>query len=181
MGTAVTLPFARYRDLYIAALDGLDPYRRPLASLVCAVVRFALNSFGNPAVTGFAPLDGASQSLATLAGCPSAVAAMVPAAGGLKVGVCPLDDGVSRVLDLWRRLRERSSWSPALEEECRQVAHAGALDAPDREKALALWAEAALRASPDAAAEPLRLLSATYPFGNWASAERDRMTDGRGD
>jgi hypothetical protein len=30
---------------------------------------------------------------------------MVPAAGGPTIGVCSLDDGVSRVLDLWR-LRE---------------------------------------------------------------------------
>lgn len=182
VGVAVTLPFARYRDLYIAALDGLEAYRRPLADLVCAAVRFALNSFGNPATTGFAPLDGASRTLATLAGGSSAVAAVAPAAvGGRTIRVCPLDDGVSRVLDLWQRLRERPAWSPALEEECRQVANSGALDAPDREKALALWAEAALRASPDAAAEPLGLLSATYPFGTWASAERERMMDGRRD
>lgn len=61
------------------------------------------------------------------------------------------------------------------------MANSGALDVPDREKALALWAEAALRASPDAAAEPLGLLSATYPFGTWAAAERERMMDGRRD
>lgn len=64
MAAAVTLPFARYRDLYVVALDGLEPYRRPLADLVCAAVRFALNNFGSPATTGFAPLDGAYRSLA---------------------------------------------------------------------------------------------------------------------
>lgn len=178
---AVTLPFARYRDLYVAALDGLEPYRRPLPDLVCALVRFALNAFAAPAPTGYGPLDGAARTLAALAnGQPETRAASSPS-GGATVAVCPLDDGVSRVLDLWRRLRERPAWSPALAEECRQVASSGAFDAPDREKALALWAEAALRTSPDAAAEPLGLLSATYPFGTWASAERERMTDARRD
>ncbi len=182
LAAQVTLPFARYRELYVAALEGLQPYRRPLADLVCAVVRFALNAFVTSAPTGFAPLDGASQSLAALAGERSVTVGPSSHGGsGTTVGVCPLDDGVSRVLDLWRRLRERPAWSPALEEECRQVAHSDTLDALDREKALALWAEAALRASSLAAAEPLGLLSATYPFGTWASAERERMTDARGD
>ncbi len=177
IGSAVTLPFARYRDLYVEALDVLESYRRPIADLVCAVVRFALNSFGAPAATGFAPLDGASRSLAALADGVPVVGGPLHLAGGRMVGVCPLDDGVSRVLNLWRRLQERPAWSPVLEEECRQVAQSWALDAPDREKALALWAEAVLRASPEAAAEPLALLSATYPFGTWASAERKRMVD----
>jgi hypothetical protein len=181
LAAQVTLPFARYRDLYVAALDGLQPYRRPLADLVCAVVRFALNTFGTSAPTGFVPLDAASQTLAALAdGRSVTVVPSLYTDSGTTVGVCPLDDGVSRVLDLWRRLRERPAWSPALEEECRQIANADSLDALDREKALALWAEAALRASPSVAAEPLRLLSATYPFGSWASAERERMTDARG-
>ena len=181
VAATVTVPFARYRDLYVAALDGLEPYRRPLPDLVCAVVRFALNSFGIPATTGFAPLDGTAQYLAELAGAPSATNEIASPVDGARVGVCPLDDGVSRLLDLWRRLSERPAWSPALEEECRQVANSSALDAPDREKALALWAKAALRASPDAASEPLRLLSATYPFGTWASAERERTANGRRD
>lgn len=182
LAAQVTLPFARYRDLYVAALDGLQPFRRPLADLVSAIVRFALNSFERSTPTGFLPLDGASQSLAVLAGMSSIAGRPSPFEGrGTTIGVCPLDDGVSRVLDLWRRLRERQAWSPALEEECRQVASSSLLDALDREKALALWAEAALRASPQAAAEPLGLLSATYPFGTWASAERERMIDAHGD
>src|SRR4051794_17110754 len=86
----------------------------------------------NPAVTGFAPLDGASRSLAALVQGHAATALKLPQEAGPTLGVCPLDDGVSRVLDLWRRLRERPAWSPALEEECRQVANAQVLDAPDR-------------------------------------------------
>jgi hypothetical protein len=177
----VTLPFSRYRDFYVSALDGLQPYRRPLADLVCAVVRFALNTFGTSALTGFAPLDEASQSLAVLAGGRSVTVGPSPyGSSGATVAVCPLDDGVSRVLGLWRRLRERPAWSPALAEECREVADSASLDAVDRAKALALWAEAALRASPRSAAEPLGRLSALYPFDTWATAERERMTDARG-
>jgi hypothetical protein len=120
-------------------------------------------------------LDGAFASLAAVAGKGSAgpKKAIDLNENGPRIDICPLDDGVSRVLNLWQRLRDRSHWTPSLEEECRQAAGAITLDAPDREKVLALWAEAAIRASADAA-EPLSLLSATYPFSTWASALRER-------
>jgi hypothetical protein len=128
-----------------------------------------------PSSTGYAPLDGAFATLGHSAGYgspPSATALEAPAATRT-VEVCPLDDGVSRVLALWQRLRERPQWTPSLEEECQQAAGTRALDAPDKEKLLALWAITALRASADAS-EPLSLLSATHPFGAWASGERDK-------
>jgi hypothetical protein len=175
MNASPTLPYARYRELYGEALDGLAPYRRPLSDLVCSVIRFALNVFSVPSSTGYAPLDGAFSTLEQLTEFRSPLpesAADIHAAART-VEVCPLDDGVSRILVLWQRLRDRPQWTPSLEEECRQAAGARALDAPDKQKVLALWAVSALRASADAS-EPLSLLSATHPFGAWASGERDK-------
>lgn len=176
----VTLPFARYADLYAQSCRGLQRHRRPLANLVCGIVRFALNDFsGPPAWTGLSELDAVFADLATLAGNPPAAVPLAMATGGAQVAVCALDDGVTRILGLWRRLRERPAWSPALAEECRQAAGSDVLDADDRTKALAVWAQAALRSGPDTAAEPLARLSATYPFDTWASRERERMANGR--
>jgi hypothetical protein len=172
---SVTLPYAEYRALYIQALDGLAPFQRPLPNLVRAVVRFALNDFTALAPTGFTPLDEAMRTLARLAGTTEAPVEVGQNVGSsASIAICPLDDGVSRVLDLWARLRSRPAWTPNLEEECRLTANAKTLDVLDRQKVLALWAEAALRTDAKAAAEPLQLLAATYPFGQWASAERER-------
>lgn len=178
MNASPTLPYARYRDLYGEALAGLDPFRRPLSDLICSVIRFSLNIFSVPFSTGYAPLDGTFATLEHLAGygsAPHTPVLEVPAAART-IEVCPLDDGVSRVLALWQRLRDRPQWTPSIEEECRQAAGAQALDAPDKQKILALWAVAALRASADAS-EPLSLLSATHPFGAWASSERDKVAE----
>jgi hypothetical protein len=177
----VTMPFSHYRALYNQSLDGLLPYRRPLPDLVCAVIRFAQNNFSAPSLTGFPPLDGAVR---TLAACvvddrsgaidlPTEAQPPLPIDSPDRAEICPLDDGVSRVLDLWARLQERRHWTQTLEDECRQASNAATLDAPDKEKVLALWALAALRASADAS-EPLSRLAPTFPFGPWASSEREK-------
>ncbi len=177
----VTMPFAHYRALYNQSLDGLQPYRRPLPDLVCAVIRFAQNNFSAPSITGFPPLDGAVRSLAacvlndrsSVTELPPEAEPLHPSASQDRAEICPLDDGVSRVLDLWARLQERRHWTQTLEDECRQASNAASLDAPDKEKFLALWAMAALRASADAT-EPLSRLAPTFPFGPWASTEREK-------
>jgi hypothetical protein len=176
---SVSLAFAQYRSLYGAAEEALQPFHRPLPVVIRAIVQFALNNFSAPIVTGFGPLDDAVRTLLPLAGfgkLPSTFSS--ECAKDRRIELCPVDDGVSRILDLHRRLTERVSWSPALAEECRQVANASTLDAPDREKGSALWANAALRVSMAAAAEPLRLLSGVYPFGTWARLHLERLTDG---
>lgn len=178
---SVTMPFVRYRALYNQALDGLQPYRRPLPDLVCAVIRFALNNFSAPSVTGFPPLDGAVRSLAACVpdersgatDLPTEAPPSPPIDSPDRAEICPMDDGVSRVLDLWARLQERRHWTQTLEDECRQASNAATLDAPDKEKVLALWALAALRASADAT-EPLSRLAPTSSFGPWASSEREK-------
>ena len=177
----VTMPFAHYRALYNQALDGLQPYRRPLPDLVCAVIRFAQNNLSAASVTGYPPLDGAVRTLAAYvpddrggaADPPDEGQSSPPIGSPDRAGICPLDDGVSRVLDLWARLQERRHWTQTLEDECRQASNAATLDAPDKDKVLALWALAALRASADAT-EPLSRLAPTFPFGPWASSEREK-------
>jgi hypothetical protein len=177
----VTTAFAHHRALYNQSLDRLQPYRRPLSDLVCAVIRFAQNNFSAPSITGFPPLDGAA-SFFTACVCDDGNGATDPTIGAElsqtvdpqhRVAICPLDDGVSRVLDLWERLQERRHWTQTLEDECRQASNAATLDAPDKEKVLALWALAALRTSADAT-EPLSRLAPTFPFGPWASSEREK-------
>jgi len=177
----VTMPFAHYRALYNQALDGLQPYRRPLPDLVCAVIRFAQNNFSAASTTGYPPLDGA---VCTLAACvpddrsgatdlPDEAQPSPPVSSQDRAEICPLDDGVSRILGLWTRLRDRRHWTQTLEDECRQTSNAATLDASDKEKVLALWALAARRASADPT-EPLSRLAPTFPFGPWASSEREK-------
>lgn len=177
----VTTSFSRYRDLYNTALLGLQPYSRPLPALICAVIRFALNNFSMPSVTGFTPLDGAAGTLTQSVRERGEPPVRRPPDQDVpdqpeptaRAEICPLDDGVSRVLALWARLRERRRWTKTLEDECRHAAMATTLDAPDREKVLALWALAALRMSADAS-EPLSRLASVFPFANWASEEREK-------
>ncbi len=180
-GVNVTMPFARYREKYNRALDGLQAYRRPLPDLVCAVIRFAQNNFSAASLTGYPPLDGAVRTVAACVSydrsgatnLPTEAQPSPPSAFPDRAEICPLDDGVSRVLDLWTRLQERRHWTQTLEDECRQTSNAATLDAPDKEKVLALWALASLRASADAT-EPLSRLAPTFPFGPWASAKREK-------
>jgi len=180
----VTMPFTHYRTLYNQALNGLQPYSRPLSDLVCAVIRFAQNTFSTPGITGFRPLDGAMRSLAgcilddhrMTEDCSSKPELSDNVEKQARVDICPLDDGVSRVLDLWARLLERRYWTQTLEDECRQASSAATLDAPDKEKILVLWAVAALHAAADAS-EPLSRLAPTYPFGTWAISEREKRAE----
>ena len=68
-------------------------------------------------------------------------------------------------------------WSPILNEECRKAAASDILDAMDRQKALAIWAVSAWRLdAKESATEPLRQISATYPFSNWAERYLESVT-----
>lgn len=177
---AVTLPYASYRDLYGQALGGLQFHRRPLSDLISATLRFARNDFRFALQSSGSPvLDCANCMLSKIAGTNSDTGASYKReriSSPRIVSAAPVDDGISRALMLMERLNSARYWSASLEEECRQTSEAVSLDAPDREKALALWAVAALRLGcAKAAQDPLARLSATYPFGTWASAERERM------
>lgn len=180
LGTGVTLRPAEADELYAEALQGLKEFERPLAVVVCGLVRFAFNDFSTPPQeTGFGRLDLCSHALSRLLG---QVVAARAKEGDPKVGriikLCPVDQAVDRILELSERLARQNRWGPTLLEECEQAAAAETLTGRDRTKVLALWASTALRLGATEAAErPLAQLRNTYPFGPWAAFELDRMEE----
>lgn len=172
---ALTTPFSRYREAYGSALQRLSDLDRPLARLVCDVIRFAMNDFSSTSSeTGFWELDLANALLRD----PNAkVLPHALESGVARKPICPIDHGTGQILDLAARMSRQARWSPILDEECRNIANSEILDANDRQKALAIWAVAAWRlGAHDNAAEPLRQISATYPFSGWAESYLERVT-----
>jgi hypothetical protein len=167
-GETITSPLARYRELFGSSIESLAPRRRPLAHLLCCIMRFAMNDLSIEASeTGFGELDLAR---AMLKGPRHAPPTALPAPGSRRT-ICPIDHGTARIIDLAVSLSREERWGPVLSEACRQVAEADSLDLMDREKALALWAVTAWRLGAFAEATgPLARLSATYPFSTWAAA-----------
>lgn len=182
IGTGVTLPPSEADEFYGAALEGLKGFNRPLAAVVCGLVRFAFNDFGYvDKRTGFRRLDRCNTVLAPLLGVQVArVTRMAEGKAGSVVKLCPVDQAIDRILDLAERLDRQTRWGPSLLEDCRQAAEAQTLAARDRVKVHALWAATALQLEAnEPALEPLRQLRATYPFGAWASGQLDRMEERR--
>jgi len=171
---ALTTPFARYRELYGSAVQRLTDFDRPLARLVGDVIRFALNDFSRTTTeTGFRELDIANGLLKD----PSQDLCLPVDEDGVRRSVCPIDHATSRVLNLAGRMSKQTRWSPILDGECREIANSELLDASDRQKALAIWAVAAWRLSAkQSAIEPLRQISATYPFSTWAESYLESAT-----
>ncbi|MGO8739749.1 hypothetical protein [Rhodoblastus sp.] len=168
-GQDLSSPLARYRDLYGASLESLLHYDRPFATLLCSIIRFALNISNDIAQeTGFWELDLAS---AMLKGPNQKLVMTSRPATGSRRNACPIDHGTGRILDLATRLARQDRWGPILTDECRQIAESDTLDVMDRQKALALWAATAWRLKAfENAHDPLAQLSATYPFSTWANA-----------
>jgi len=171
----LTTPFARYRESYGSALIVLSDFKRPFSRLISEVIRFALNDFSTiGAPTGYWELDLANALLKTpeKRDLPPG-----PGAASMRRKICPVDHGTGQILDLAVRMSEQERWSPILDDECRQIAKSDILDAMDRQKALAIWAIAAWRlGAKDNAIEPLRQISATYPFKTWAEPYLETVT-----
>ena len=168
LGEHLTTPFSRYREKYGSALDILSDYKRPMANLVCDIIRFALNSFEQTTKhSGFWNLDFANAIL-------SDPHCDVLLNSSIKVEkqhpVCPIDHGSSIILDLTAFLGRQSRWGRILEEECWQVANSKTISSEDKNKAFAVWAATACRLGANGMArEPLRNISAIYPFDQWAN------------
>lgn len=163
----LTTGFSRYREVYGSALGGLVDYKRPLAVLVVAIIRFAMNDFSQPLrETGFWELDLANAvfnkpHIETLAAFKSE--------GVQRKPVCPVDHGTGQILDLAARMFRQNRWSTILDDECRKAATSDILDVHDRQKALAIWALAAWRlGAKKNARESLLQIAETYPFSIWA-------------
>jgi hypothetical protein len=168
--TDVTLRPAEARDPYANALARLRGFPRLLPNVVCGLIRFAVNDFSPSALpTGVVRVD---RIMAPLVGKKGPAIKSDPRPNVMRtIALCPIDQGVDRVLRLGESVAERRRWGRVLQEECRDAASASTLETADRQKILALWATAALylRATNDAA-EPLRQLRATFPFGDWAES-----------
>lgn len=163
----MTTPFFRYRDAYGAAQHVLADFRRPLAHLICAIIRFALNDFahGEPP-TRYWELD---FTRALLNDPEQRRLPTPPAAGDSRRAICPIDHGCGRVLHLAAHLSSQTRWSRILSDECRRAAASDVMDEMDRQKILAVWAVTAWRlGAREDAAEPLRQISAVHPFRRWA-------------
>lgn len=177
--TGIRPPYGDYKQCYNRALQLLAPFDRPLPSLLCSLMRFALNDFSRAAaLSRFPHLDEANRRLAPLAGAAGPPVPAAPAAGGRKhVDVCPVDMGVDLVLRMAQQLGDAARWAPIVAETARSVAHQRALEPLDRVKILAVWADTALRLGAAAtAAEPLHELEGNHPFGAWAAARLSEMS-----
>ena len=169
---ALTTPFAQYRENYVSAKQALELIPRPLARLVTQTVRFALNDFTFGAATGNWELDLTTTAFRD----PNGSLPPKPN-NGERRAVYPIDHGTGQIFDLASRMFLQERWSIILDEECRRAADSPALDATDREKALAVWAISAWRLdSREHAVEPLKRLSATYPFRVWAEPFLETVT-----
>lgn len=171
----LTTPFARYRESYGSALRILSGFQRPFARLISNVIRFALNDFSEcKQPTGYWELDLACALLRDpeRSDFPSDFGSEA-----VRREICPVDHGTGQILDLAVRMFRQKRWSPILNDECRQIANSDVLDAMDRQKALAIWAIASWRLSAkEQAIEPLRQISATFPFKTWAEPYLETVT-----
>ena len=171
----LTTPVSQYRVSYGSALRTLVDFQRPFARLISELVRFALNDFSAPGKpTGYTELDHAR---ALLANCGDTTLPMNSEPNSSRRELCPIDHGVDQILALATRMSAQLRWSPILDDECRQAANSDVLDAADRQKALAIWALVAWRCgAKQSAVEPLRQISATYPFSSWAERYLEMVT-----
>jgi hypothetical protein len=170
----LTTPLSQYREHYGSALDALGETPRPLARIISASIRFALNDFCQTEPTGFWELDMATDLLRT-AVTPSLDHASSRSRPRRRA--FPIDHGIGQVLDLATRLSTEERWSPILDELCRHLASTKVLDTLDRQKVLAVWALSAWRlGARESAREPLSQLAATYPFREWAEPRLNEVS-----
>jgi hypothetical protein len=160
-----------WSEAYKRSLDILLPRQRPLPTLLCGLMRFALNDFSAWSVlTGFPDLDQAHSVLGPLTDLSAPPPVHLPEEAGKPTDVCPVDAGVSCVLKLVRKYVGLTRWSLQDDEKLRLLASSTDLNAFDRAKVRALWAWSTLRlAESRAATEPLGALLGSDCFGLWAS------------
>ena len=166
---------SNYRSMSNRALRVLQPFDRPLARLLCALMRFSANDFSrfDPEIA-FPPLRRAAALMTALSG--SATLARASAESEkeqtLRVPVCPIDIGTDIVLRRFDQLEALPRWTRAIEDQLRAESDQASLDPLDRVKLQAMWAYTALRLGSTAGAEePLRRLDGNDCFGPWAETQ----------
>jgi hypothetical protein len=161
---------AGWLDAYKRAVTVLNAVERPLAVLISAIIRFALNDFSQwQNSTEFLSLDHSVRILGSLAACRDPTLELPPVQPDQYRGVCPVDAGVTRVIELSSRYSKLDRWSLIDDEEVTRLANLPELGSLDRAKVRALWSWAALRLKArEQAQEPLLQISGHDCFGNWA-------------
>lgn len=177
--TGVSTRLHHYHEIQNRALNVLRAFDRPLAKLLCALMRFGLNDFSRwREATGFADLDHAHRLLGPLAegnGGPVSGTEQLDKAS-TQVFVCPVDIDTDTVARLAKQATELPRWGSAAEEQFVALAERPSLDSFDRAKIRALWAVAALRLRATMSAQrALRLLDGDPTFGGWASSNLQRI------
>lgn len=170
----LTTRYAQYRENFGSSLDVLADIERPLAELICAIIRFAFNEpVSYVQQSGFWELDLAN----TLINEPEREPLPLNHDQTReKKPVCPIDHGTERILNFAVQMAFQTRWSKVLQDECRATAASEALDLMDRQKALAIWARITWRLGAyTEAEEPLRHISATYPFSKWAGPYLEKV------
>lgn len=174
--SGVSTRLHHYPEIQNRALNVLQWFDRPLAKLLCALMRFGLNDFSRwGEATGFVHLDHAYAVLGPLA--QEAESRFEGAISKLEgqsaeVFVCPVDVGTDMVTRLAGQTTELPRWGSAAEEQFSALAERANIDSYDRAKIRVLWAAAALRLRAAMSAQrALRLLDGDPTFGAWASAK----------
>jgi hypothetical protein len=177
--TGISNRLYNYREIQNRALTVLQSFERPIARLVCSLLRFGLNDFSHwQQPSGFARLDEANAILGPLA---FNIQARSQEVLGEKEKdqsirfVCPVDVGTDTVTRLAKQAVQLSRWGLAAEEQFIGIAGQATVDNLDRAKIRALWAITALRlGATDSAERALRLLDGDPTFGIWASHKLTR-------
>lgn len=154
---------AEWSEAYKRSLQILDDYERPLSRLLCSLMRFALNDFTSArAATDFEDLDVSQSIFCDLAASRAPSVPPIASSGLNQRNVCPLDAGVSRIIELTQRCIGLQRWSGQDQSELEALTGSDVLNGFDRAKALALWAWTAERlGSKDFAVDALGRLRGT--------------------
>jgi hypothetical protein len=174
--TGVSNRLHHNREVFSRALNTLQSFERPLAKLLCALIRFGLNDFSKwQEATGFENLDHAYLVLGPLAvfdGAPVETRQPGTVPASARLFVCPIDVGTDCVTRLARQAMGLARWGGAAEQQFSAMAEQASVSALDRAKIRALWATTALRLGASASAQKaLGLLDGDPTFGRWIASE----------
>jgi hypothetical protein len=172
--TGVSTRLHHNLDIYSRALNTLHSFERPLARLLCALIRFGLNDFSRwRETTGFEVLDDAYSLLGPLAEFDKAPPEVDQGRSGrasARVFVCPIDVGTDGVTRLAKQAADLTRWGAAAEQQFSVLAEQTRIGALDRAKIRALWAATALRLGANTSAQrALSLLDGDPAFGRWTA------------
>lgn len=170
---------SEWPDAYKSALYILKDINRPLAVLICGIIRFALNDFSHwHESTEFAFLDYSARILGSISDGVDPKLEPVLLRPDRYIEVCPIDAGVSFVLDLAFRYSGLDRWGPIDDDNACAFSDQVQLGPYDRAKVRALWAWTALRLkSFKLADKPLSNLAGHDCFGPWAEKQLQGIRD----